>query len=103
MLRGGLSRWGSRLTDPNLLRMGERLRLRADFDISGFPPHAQAVLKGLKKYGMFVADNGVSWCLSVAPDKRIKGLQSLTRVKGRDFEVVVPTGPREGPRKANSE
>ena len=32
-----------------------------DFDVSGFPPHAQAILKGLKKYGMFVADNGSDW------------------------------------------
>ena len=90
--------FASRLTDPNLPRMGERLRLRADFDLSGFPPQAQAVLKGLKKFGMLVADNGVNWCLSVAPDKRIKGLEELTRVKGRDFEVVVAPGPNAGPR-----
>ena len=45
-------------TDPTLPRMGERLRLRADFDTSGFPPHARAILEGLKRYGMFVADNG---------------------------------------------
>ena len=88
----------SRLTDPNLPRMGERLRLRADFNLTGFPPQAQAVLKGLKKFGMLVADNGVNWCLSVAPDKRIKGLEELTRVKGRDFEVVVAPGPNAGPR-----
>jgi hypothetical protein len=91
--------FASRLNDVNLPRMGERLRLRADFDISDFPPHAQAVLKGLKRYGMIVADNGVSWAISVAPDKRIKGLETLNRVKGRDFEVIVPTGPDEGPRK----
>lgn len=90
--------YASRATDPRLLRMGERLRLRADFDISGFPPHARAVLKGLKTYGMFVADNGVNWCLSVAPDRRIHGLESLKRVKGRDFEVIIPTGPKGGPR-----
>ncbi|MEO1997098.1 MAG: hypothetical protein ABGZ17_17655, partial [Planctomycetaceae bacterium] len=88
----------SRETHPHLLRMGERLRLRRDFNESGFPPHARAVLKGLKKYGMFVADNGVNWCLSVAPDRRIRGLESLKRVKGSDFEVIVPTGPAAGPR-----
>ena len=93
--------YASRATDPRLLRMGERLRLRADFDISGFPPHARAVLKGLKKYGMLVADNGVNWCLSVAPDSRIRGLESLKRVKGRDFEVIIPTGPHGGPRSAS--
>ncbi len=90
--------FASRKTDENLPRMGERFRLRQDFDVSGFSPHAQAVLKGLKKYGMFVADNGGDWRLSVAPDARIKGLEELRKVKGKDFEVVRPTGPNEGPR-----
>jgi hypothetical protein len=85
-------------TDTALPRMGERLRLRRDFDVGGFPAHAQAVLKALKRYGMFVADNGSSWLLSIAPDRRITGLESLSRVKGSDFEVIVPTGPEEGPR-----
>jgi hypothetical protein len=80
--------FASRLTDENLPRMGERLRLRQGFDISGCPPHAQAILKGLKKHGMFVADNGSDWRLSIAPDHRLKGLESLTRLKGSDFEVV---------------
>jgi len=88
----------SRKTDPNLPRMGERFRLKANYDISSFSPHVQAILKGLKKYGMFVADNGGDWRLSVAPDKRIKGLDELGRLKGADFEVVEPTGPNEGPR-----
>jgi hypothetical protein len=82
--------YSSRKTDQNLPRMGERFRLRQDFDISGFSPHAQAILKGLKTYGMFVADNGGDWRLSVAPDSRIKGLDDLRRVKGKDFEVVQP-------------
>ena len=90
--------FASRKTDPNLPRMGERCRLRADFDITGFPPHIQAILKGLKKYGMFVADNGGDWRLSVAPDSRIKGLDELRRVKGSDFEVVATTGADGGPR-----
>ncbi|MEW5977326.1 MAG: hypothetical protein AB1898_16165 [Acidobacteriota bacterium] len=80
--------FASRHTDPDLPRMGERLRLRADFEVSSFPPHAQAILKGLKQYGMFVADNGKDWLISVAPDRRLKGLESLLRVKGSDFEVV---------------
>ena len=86
-------------TDPSLPRMGERLRLRRDFDVTGFPPHAQAILRGLQQYGMLVADNGAPWLLSIAPDRRIEGLDSLARVKGSDFEVVVPTGPDEGPRR----
>ncbi|MCE5251845.1 hypothetical protein LLG96_16680 [bacterium] len=90
--------FASRKTDQDLPRMGERFRLRADFDISGYSPHMQAILKGLKKYGMFVADNGGDWRLSVAPDSRIEGLDELGRLKGSDFEVVAAPGPDEGPR-----
>jgi hypothetical protein len=70
--------------------MGMRVRLRADFDVSGFPAHAQVILRALKKYGMFVADNGGNWYLSGAPDPRWndKDIQTLKRVKGRDFEVI---------------
>jgi hypothetical protein len=81
--------FASRLTDENLPRMGERLRLRQDYDISGFSPPVQAILKGLKKYGMFVADNGIDWAISVAPDERIGELhEELRRIKGAAFEVV---------------
>jgi len=90
--------YASRLTDADLPRMGERFRLKADFDISGYSPHMQAILKGLKKYGMYVADNGGEWRLSVAPDARIKGLDEMRKIKGSDFEVIEPTGPNEGPR-----
>jgi hypothetical protein len=90
--------FASRLTDPDLPRMGERFRLRADFDVRGFAPHPRAILKGLKKYGMLVADNGGDWRISVAPDRRIKGLDELRKVRGSDFEVVQTTGPNEGPR-----
>jgi hypothetical protein len=83
--------FASRLTDKDLPRMGERLRLRKDFDVSGFSPEVQAILKGLKKYGMFVADNGIDWAISVAPDARIKSLHAeLRKIKGSAFEVVTP-------------
>ncbi|QEH35968.1 hypothetical protein OJF2_45250 [Aquisphaera giovannonii] len=89
--------FASPLRDENLPRMGERFRLRRDFDVSGFSPHTKALLVGLKTYGMIVADNGGDWRISVAPDRRIVGLDDeLRRVKGRDFEVIVPSGPREG-------
>ena len=82
--------FASRLTDKDLPRMGERLRLRGDFDISGFSPPVQAILKGLKKYGMLVADNGIEWAISVAPDERIPVMhEELRKIRGRDFEVVT--------------
>jgi hypothetical protein len=88
--------FASRLTDANLPRMGERLRLRRDFDVSGFAPEVRALLNGLKKYGLLVADNGIEWAVSVAPDPRLPVLhEELRRVKGSDFEVVQPpTGCR---------
>jgi hypothetical protein len=85
--------FASKQNDVDLPRMGERFRLRKDFNIDGFSPHVQAILKGLKKHGMFVADNGGDWRISVAPDSRIKGLEELKRLKGSDFEVVVPSPP----------
>lgn len=83
--------FASRLTDENLPRMGERIRLKQDLDIRGFSPEVQAILKGLKKYGMFVADNGIEWALSCAPDERIPVLHGeLRRITGSSFEVVTP-------------
>jgi hypothetical protein len=86
--------FASSKTDVNLPRMGERLRLRQNFDISGFSPEVQAILKGLKKYGMLVADNGIDWAISVAPDPRIADLHAeIRKLKGSDFEVVeAPKG-----------
>jgi len=90
--------FASRLADAKYPRMGERLRLRKDFDTSGFSKHPKAILEGMKKYGVFNADNGSNWLISVAPDSRLKNLDELKKVHGRDFEVIVPTGPNEGPR-----
>jgi hypothetical protein len=84
--------------DPNAPVMGQRLRLKAGVDISRFPPHAQAIAKGMKKYGLIVSDNGSSWFISICPDRRLKGLEALWGLKGTDFEFVQSTGPSEGPR-----
>jgi len=82
--------YASRRTDPNLPPMGMRVRLKANYDLSGFPPPARVILTALKKYGMIVADNGGDWFLSGAPDPRWPDdqIQTLKRVKGSDFEVV---------------
>lgn len=83
--------FASRKTDPNLPRMGERFRLRKDFDTSKFSPEAKTILEALKRYGMLNADNGIDWALSLAPDERIPVLHyELRKVKGSDFEVVTP-------------
>ncbi len=82
--------WASSNTSVNLPPMGMRVRLKASFDISGFPPQAQVVLRALKKYGMIVADNGSNWYISGAPDARWNDTQlnTLKTVQGSNFEVV---------------
>jgi hypothetical protein len=76
--------------DPNRPPMGMRVRLKADYDISKFPPTAKIILTAMKRYGMIVADNGGDWFFDGAPDPRWNDdeVDTLKRVKGSDFEVV---------------
>ena len=70
--------------------MGMRVRLKATFDISGYPASARVILQALKTYGMIVADNGSDWFISGAPDARWNDdeLSTLKQVQGSNFEVV---------------
>lgn len=70
--------------------MGQRFRLRADFDVSGFSPDVQVILRALQTYGMFLADNGSPWFLTGAPDDRWDNdvLRELGEVRGLDLEAV---------------
>lgn len=89
----------SKHEDVNLPRMGERIRLKADFDTSNFSPEVETILEALKEYGMFVADNGIDWAISVAPDPRIPSLHDeLRKIKGSNFEVVMPPPGYKKPR-----
>ena len=82
--------YASDSSDPSLPPMGLRVRLKASFDTSSFPPQARAVLETLKRYGMILADNGSDWYITGAPDPRWSNddLHTLGRVHGSDFEVV---------------
>jgi hypothetical protein len=77
--------------DPGRPPMGMRVRLRADFDISGYPDQARVILTAMKTYGMIVADNGSSWYVSGTPDPRWDDdqLNTLKDVPGSAFEVVA--------------
>src|SRR5437870_12599085 len=99
------SHWASTVTDPNAPPMGARLRLKATFDISGFPADDQVILTALKKYGMILADNGSAVFISGVPDNRWNNndLNLLKTITASNFEVVqmgtiytdsnVPTSP----------
>lgn len=80
----------SSLTGLNYPPMGQRFRLKADFDISGYSPEVQVILQGLKEYGMVLADNGASWFLSGEPDARWDNddLHQLGDIPGSAFEAV---------------
>lgn len=89
----------SELEDEDLPRMGERIRLRKDFETSNFSPEVETILVALQEYGMFVADNGIDWAVSVSPDPRISDLHNeLRKIKGSDFEVVIPPPGYKKPR-----
>ncbi len=74
--------------------MGQRFRLKSDFDISGFDPDVQVILQAFKDYGIILADNGSPWFVSGAPDDRWDNdvLQELHDVFGSAFEAVDLSG-----------
>jgi len=86
--------FASSITDPDAPPMGLRLRLRADYDISGFTGDTRVLLQAMRRYGLIVADNGSNWYVSGATDPRWDDddLNQLKGVPGSAFEVV-DTGP----------
>ena len=90
--------FASDLTSRNLPAMGQRLRLKKGFDISGFTRQPRIILRALKRYGMIVADNGSDWFISGAPSPgwNNDALHVLHEVEGRHFEVVDASSLRPG-------
>jgi hypothetical protein len=82
--------FASSLTGSQYPPMGQRFRLKADFDISGFSSEVQVILQAMKTYGLILADNGSNWFISGVPDERWDNdvLHTLNQVKGSDFEAV---------------
>lgn len=82
--------YASSLTGDQYPPMGQRFRLRSDFDMTGFSPDVQVILRGLQRYGMILADNGSPWFLSGVPDERWDNdvLRELRQLTGADFEAV---------------
>jgi hypothetical protein len=82
--------FASSLTGTQYPPMGQRFRLKATVDISGYSPQVRVILTALKKYGMILADNGSSWYISGVPDERWNNdvLHQLGNIKGSDLEAV---------------
>lgn len=82
--------FASDLTDARYPPMGQRFRLRADYDLSSFDPQIQIILRAMQRYGIILADNGSPWYVSGVPDERWDNdlLHQLDRLTGDDFEAV---------------
>ncbi len=83
--------YASSNTDPNVPPMGQRFRLKASFDISGFSAEVQVVLKAMQLYGIILADNGSNWYISGSPDARWNDdvlVNEFRQIHGSDFEAV---------------
>jgi hypothetical protein len=85
--------YASSLTGTQYPRMGERFRLKASYNISGYPADVQVILRAMKKYGIILADNGSAWYLSGIPDPRWNddNLHTLGQLTGSNFEAVDAT------------
>src|SRR5262249_32963612 len=82
--------YASSLTGTQDPRMGERFRLKASGDTSGYPADVQVILRAMKKYGIIMADNGSAWYISGKPDDRWNNtnLHTLGSLLGSNFEAV---------------
>lgn len=85
---------------------GSRLRLRADFPLTGYSAGAQVILRTLKKYGMVLADGG-NIALTAESDRYTTNTWASVNINSRTFDLtagatkvnitdfqVLDTGPR---------
>ena len=77
-------------TDPNVPPMGARFRMKASYDCSWASREVQVICAAMKRYGMFVADNGSDWYVTGAPDPRWddEALEDVKSIPGDAFEAV---------------
>jgi hypothetical protein len=78
------------VANPTCPPMGARFRLRAGFDMRGYSPRAQIVLRAMKRYGLIVADNGSDWYFQGTVDPRwtYSFVDQLKRVPAGAFVAV---------------
>jgi len=74
------------------LPMGARLRLRANFDVSGYAAPVQRFLRALKTRGLILTDNGSDMYITGTQDERwgdmSMWIDALNDVTAGDFEVI---------------
>ena len=86
--------FASSSTDPSIPPMGLRMRMKASYSCAAYSSEVQVICTALKRYGMYLADNGSDWFVSGAHDPRWDDsrLGDLKRIPGSAFEAV-DTGP----------
>jgi hypothetical protein len=71
--------------------MGMRLRLKASFDLSPYPPVIQKIFRAMQRYGLILADNGSDLFVQGTMDPRWNNdvlNPAFHGVKASDFEVI---------------
>lgn len=87
-------------TSPNRPPMGARFRLKSSVDISGYAPAIRTIFTAMKRYGMFLADNGSNWYVTGAHDMGWDDdllVDAFSDLRGSDFEVVDEASLRVDP------
>jgi serine/threonine-protein kinase len=88
--------------DQYAIPYGSHFRLRADFDVNGFSGNegVRALLRSLKKYGMFLADGGNIPLTAETDaytthnwDELSMDSHSLFGIQASDFEVIAADDP----------
>lgn len=72
--------------------MGLRVRLRADYDLSGLSTSAQVVARAMQRYGMILADNGSNFYFQGEQhlDWSEDDVEPLKTIPASAFEVIAP-------------
>ena len=76
--------------------MGMRFRMKPNYDCSALSSEVQVICTALKRFGMFVADNGSNWYLSGSHDPRWNddNLSDLGQIRG-EIERACTQGPAQ--------
>lgn len=80
---------GPESTEANAPPYGVRLRLKADFDDSGFSASQRVILAALKKHGMFLSDGG-EIALTFADDRTSTAKWADLGIDSGSFSAITP-------------
>ena len=78
--------------NTNAPPMGLRVRLRADYDVSGFSSVPRAIARAMQRYGLILADNGSNFYITGEdnPAWDDDALNELKQIPASAFEALEP-------------